>query len=323
MTDNAAESECGNDMKKLLFIYNPHAGKGKITDQLGRITEIFQAYGYLPALYATQGKGDGVWAGAALGEYYDHVVCCGGDGTLSETITGLYSHKQGGMSLGYIPAGTTNDFSRSLELPADDLLLAAEYSVAGYRQACDVGRVNGRRLFIYVAAFGAFTQTSYATPQPMKNVLGGTAYVLAGISSLTSLKKHHMKVIWDEGELEDDFIFGMVSNSVSVGGFQGVVQEEVILDDGLFEVLLVRSPKRLSDLNQIATALLGHKLNENCIAFQTSRIRFESEESVPWTLDGEFGGEHRKMEVENLPGFVTLLSGKREEEEEAKEPEEV
>ena len=122
-----------------------------------------------------------------MGEYYDHVVCCGGDGTLSETITGLYSHKQGGMSLGYIPAGTTNDFSRSLELPADDPLLAAEYSVAGYRQACDVGRVNGRRLFIYVAAFGAFTQTSYATPQPMKNVLGGTAYVLAGISSLTSI----------------------------------------------------------------------------------------------------------------------------------------
>ncbi len=313
MTDNGMESECANDMKKLLFIYNPHAGKGKINEQLGRITEVFQAYGYLPALYATQGKGDGVWAAAALGEDYDHVVCCGGDGTLSETVTGLYSHEQEGIVLGYIPAGTTNDFSKSLELPIDDLILAAEYAVAGYRQACDVGRVNGRRLFIYVAAFGVFTETSYATPQPMKNVLGGTAYILAGIGSLTSLKKHHMKVIWDGGTLEDDFIFGMVSNSVSVGGFQGVVPERVILDDGLFEVLLVRAPKKLSDLNQIATALVSHKPNENCIAIQTGKIRFESEENVPWTLDGEFGGEHREMEIENLPGFATVLSGKQEE----------
>lgn len=303
-------------MKKLLFIYNPHAGKGKIADQLGRIVEIFQTNGYLPAIYATQGKGDGVWAAAALGGGYDHLVCCGGDGTLSEVVTGLRDQNRTDITLGYIPTGTTNDFSRTLELPQDDPLAAAEYAVAGYRQACDVGQVEGGHLFTYVAAFGIFTETSYETPQPMKNVLGSTAYFLTGIGSLTSLRRHHMKVTWDTGELEDDFIYGMVSNSISVGGFQGVVPERVILDDGLFEVLLVRAPKKLSDLNQIASALVSRKPNENFIAIQTGRIRFESEQPVAWTLDGEFGGEHREMTVENLPSFVTILSGRREESEE-------
>jgi YegS/Rv2252/BmrU family lipid kinase len=300
-------------MKKLLFIYNPFAGKGRITQQLGSIVEVFQSHGYLPTLYATQGTGDGVWAASAMGEEYDHIVCCGGDGTLSEVVTGLYNHELKGMTLGYIPAGSTNDFSKTLELPLEDLQQAAECAVAGCPQPCDVGIVGeDGHLFTYVAAFGVFTDTSYATPQPMKNLLGHTAYLLAGIGSLANLKVYHMKVTFDEGEIEDDFIYGMVSNSVSVGGFQGVNPEPVVLDDGLFEVLLVRAPKAAGDLSQIVAALISHRPNENCIALRSSRLRFESEKPVAWTLDGEFGGEHKCLEVSNLPKFVTILSGRGE-----------
>lgn len=297
-------------MKKLLFIYNPHAGRGSITQQLGAVVEVFLAHGYLPALYATQGPGDGVWAVSAMGEEYDHIVCCGGDGTLSEVVTGLYNHGIRGATVGYLPAGSTNDFSRTLELPLDDLRLAAECAVAGAPQPCDVGIVGkDGHLFAYVAAFGAFTQTSYATPQPMKNLLGHTAYVLSGISSLTSLKPYHMKVTWDEGVLEDDFIYGMVSNSVSVGGFQGLNTEPVVLDDGLFEVLLIRTPKTLVGLSQIVTALISHRPNENCLALRSGNLLFESEIPVAWTLDGEYGGSHQTFEVHDLPRFVTILSG--------------
>lgn len=303
-------------MKKLLFIYNPHAGKARITAQLGRVVEVFQAHGYLTSLYATQGKGDGVWAAAAMAGEYDHVVCCGGDGTLSEVVTGLRSLDRP-STLGYIPAGTTNDFSKTLELPLDDMTAAAELAVCGYPQPCDVGLVNGSHLFSYVAAFGVFTDTSYATPQPMKNLLGHTAYVLSGIKSLANLKTYHLRVIWDGGVLEDDFIYGMVSNSVSVGGFKGLSTQQVILDDGLFEVMLVRAPKNLLDLNQVASALVSRQPNENFISIQASQISFESTEPVAWTLDGEFGGDHKSLTVENLPSCVTILSGRKTEEEEA------
>ncbi|MGM9538717.1 MAG: diacylglycerol/lipid kinase family protein [Candidatus Onthomonas sp.] len=295
-------------MKKLLFIYNPHAGKARITAQLGKVVEVFQAHGYLVTLYATQGKGDGVWAAAALGADFDHIVCCGGDGTLSEVVTGMRSLNRPPM-LGYIPAGTTNDFSKTLELPLEDMPAAAELAVAGYPQPCDVGLVNGAHLFSYVAAFGVFTETSYATPQPMKNLLGHTAYILEGIRSLANLKTYRLKVTWDGEVLEDDFIYGMVSNSVSVGGFKGLGGQKVVLDDGLFEVLLVRAPKSLMDLNQVAAALVSRQPNENFIAIQASRISFESEQPVDWTLDGEFGGAHEKLTIENLPSAVTIFSG--------------
>ena len=165
-------------------------------------------------------------------------------------------------------------------------------------------------LFTYVAAFGVFTDTSYATPQPMKNLLGHTAYLLSGITSLANLKSYHMKVSWDGGEIEDDFIYGMASNSVSVGGFQGLNTEPVILDDGLFEVLLVRTPRSAVELSQIAAALLSHKPNEYCLALRSARLRFVCESPVAWTLDGEYGGSHSSLEVHNLPRFVTILSGR-------------
>lgn len=295
-------------MRTLLLIYNPHAGKGRIVPQLHNVIQVFQSHGYLTTLYATQGQGDGVWAAAALGGDYDRVVCCGGDGTLSEVVTGLHSLERMPL-LGYLPAGTTNDFSKTLELPSD-LSEAAELAVTGYSQPCDVGRFNDNRLFSYVAAFGVFTETSYATPQPMKNLLGHTAYVLEGIKSLASLKTYHVRAVWAGGELEDDVIYAMVSNSVSVGGFRGMRSLEVVLDDGLFEVFLVRAPKNAWELQQIAAALLARQPNENFLAFQTDRIRFTSAEPIAWTLDGEFGGEHTEVSISNLPSYVTILSGR-------------
>ncbi len=191
---------------------------------------------------------------------------------------------------------------------------AAELAVTGHPQDCDVGRVNGNHLFSYVAAFGIFTETSYATPQTMKNLFGRTAYILSGIKSLATLKTYHMRVTWDGGELEDEYIYGMVSNSVSVGGFKGMSNQQVILDDGLFEVVLIRAPKNLLDLNQVAAALMSRQPNEYITSIQSASVRFQSEEPVSWTLDGEFGGEHRELTVENLPRYVTILSGKQQEE---------
>ncbi len=295
-------------MKKLLFIYNPHAGKGRASAQLHGIVQVFQSNGWLVTLYATQEQGDGVWAAAALGGDYDRVVCCGGDGTLSEVVSGLRTREQIPL-LGYLPAGTTNDFSKTLELPGD-LLEAAELAVNGHPQPCDVGRFNDNRLFSYVAAFGVFTDTSYTTPQPMKNLLGHTAYILEGIKSLANLKTYHIRASWPGGALEDDVIYAMVSNSVSVGGFRGMRSLEVVLDDGLFEVFLVRAPKNAWELQQIAAALLARQPNENFLAFQTDRITFSSDVPVAWTLDGEFGGSHTEAQISNLPRYVTILSGR-------------
>lgn len=298
-------------MKKLLFIYNPHAGRGTITQQLGTVVEVFLSHGCIPTLYATQAPGDGVWAVSALGEDFDHIVCCGGDGTLSEVVTGLYNHDLPGRTVGYLPAGSTNDFSRTLELPLEDLRSAAECAVAGTPQQCDVGIVGeSGHLFTYVAAFGLFADTSYATPQSMKNLLGHTAYVLSGIGSIAGLRTCRMKVTWDGGVIEDEFIYGMVSNSVSVGGFQGLNTEPVVLDDGLFEVLLVRMPRTPVELSQIIVALISHRPNDNCIALRSSKLCFESESPVAWSLDGEFGGNHQVLQIRNLPRFVTILSGK-------------
>lgn len=297
-------------MKKLLFIYNPLAGRGTGVGRLDTAVEIFQAHGYIPTLYATQGKGDGVWATAAMARDYDHIVCCGGDGTLSEVVTGLYNNGLSGRTVGYIPAGSTNDFSRTLELPLDDFPAAAECAVSGTLQQCDVGIIGQTgHLFTYVAAFGLFSDTSYATPQSMKNMLGHAAYVMSSVSSIANVKSCHLKVTWDGGEIEDDFIYGMVSNSVSVGGFQGLNTEPVVLDDGLFEVLLVRMPRTPVELSQIIVALLSHKPNENCIALRCADLVFESETPVAWSLDGEYGGEHRRLQIRNLPRFVTIHSG--------------
>ena len=295
-------------MKKLLFIFNPHAGTGAIRGHLPGILDAFTKAGYLTTAYPTQGKADATRIAAELGDQFDRVVCCGGDGTLSETISGLLTLDPVPV-LGYLPAGTTNDFSRNLHLPKG-LEDAAHTAVTGPVHKCDVGFFN-HKTFIYVAAFGMFTDVSYDTPQEFKNTFGHLAYLLNGVTRLGSIKSYHLEITHDEGSLEGDFIYGMVSNTVSVGGFKGLPSSLVSLDDGLFEVLLVRKPKTWTELQSIITTLLQQKTVEGgaIIALHTSRLQVTSQEPLPWTLDGEYGGDPLVAEIENDCRAINLVWG--------------
>lgn len=293
-------------MKRMLFIYNPQAGQGRVTANLSYIIDAFTYQGYLPAVYPTRGTGDATRVVEGIGKHYRRIVCCGGDGTLHEVVTALMDMDDPPL-LGYIPAGTTNDFAKNLHLPRD-MALAANVAVTGPSMICDMGRFNGAP-FVYVAAFGAFTDVSYDTPQRFKNMFGHLAYVLEGIGRLGSIKSSHMTVTWDDGEVEGDFIFGMVSNTRSVGGFQGWPARDVKLDDGKFEVVLVHQPKNPAELNAILTAVITQNTTGNgpVVGFHASQVTFTCDQAVPWTLDGEFGGVHQTALVENIHQALPLV----------------
>lgn len=295
-------------MKTLLFIYNPAAGKGRVTGAMGEIVTAFQREDWLVTLYATRSRGDGVRMVGELGGGYDRIVCCGGDGTLSEVVTGLIHSGLREKPLGYLPAGSTNDFSKTLGLPVQ-LGRAAEIAAAGEPFGCDMGRFNEDHIFVYVAAFGIFTRASYDTPQEMKQILGHAAYVLSGLRSLSEVTSYHMRVEHDGQVEEGDFIYGMVSNSVSVGGFSGMKDNEVILDDGKFEVLLIRSPTSLPELNAVLTAIIARTPNDKVLSFQASHLRLHCDQSVAWTLDGEFGGEHMDVDIDVMLQAVRMIRG--------------
>lgn len=297
-------------MKKLLFIYNPQAGKGQVRPQLAAILDAFSKAGYLTSAWPTQGPGDATRVAAAIGRRYDRVVCCGGDGTLNEVVTSLMGLEAPPL-VGYIPAGTTNDFSRNLDLPKG-MDKAAEAAVAGVARPCDIGVFNDR-FFVYVAAFGAFTDVSYDTPQPFKNTFGHLAYLLEGATKLGSLLKgYHLTIEHDGGAVEGDFIYGMVSNTISVGGFQLFPPERVALDDGLFEVVLVRLPRNPAEFQSALRSLTRQNTVESdmIVALHTSRLRVVTQEELTWTLDGEYGGAPETVEIQNRQKALTLIWGK-------------
>ena len=214
----------------------------------------------------------------------------------------------------YIPSGGTNDFATSLNIPKD-MVRAAQHIAAGEPVQCDIGRANGERSFNYVAAFGAFTEVSYATPQHLKNLLGHQAYVLEGVKSLAALKPYKVKVTSNELQVEDSFVYGMVSNTESVGGMRGLAGTGVDLQDGLFEVTLIKEIKNPMEVQQLVTAFLSKNF-EKCdvlYSFKTSKITFESEEAIKWTLDGEYGGEWKEMRLEVEPRAIEFIIKKRKE----------
>ncbi len=233
-------------MKKMLFVFNPRSGKEQIKGQLMEILDIFTRAGYELRVHVTQKQKDAMEVVARLGKKVDVVVCSGGDGTLNETISGMMKLKKMPL-LGYIPAGSTNDFATSLGIPKR-MPLAAWDIVEGTPFAIDTGTFCEDMNFMYIAAFGAFTEVSYLTSQDRKNLLGHQAYMLEGVKSLAGLKPYHMKVEWDGQVLEEDFAFGMVTITIRVGGFMGLVNLYVALYDGLFEVLLIRMPRTPVDL---------------------------------------------------------------------------
>lgn len=300
-------------MKKLLYIYNPTAGRRTAKASLSDVVEVFSRQGYEITVHPTQGRGDATRTVLEDGGGFDRVVCCGGDGTLNETVQGLLALPADKRPvLGYIPAGTTNDFSRTLELPRT-LPELAEAAGEGTPRPIDVGEAAGRP-FTYVAAFGLFTDVSYSTPQANKNLLGHFAYLLEGMGRLASIPSYHMKVSTPEGkEVEGDFIYGMVGNTVSVGGLVNLPRDKVLLDDGRFEVILIRQPKTAKDWQSILTALTTLELSKDgegaVVGFSAGEVTFTCDAPVAWTVDGEFGGEQQITTVRNLPRALTIACG--------------
>lgn len=299
--------------KRLLFIFNPKSGKAQIKNKLCEIIDTFVKGGYEVIAHPTQGMGDAYEKTKELAPEMDLIVCSGGDGTLDEVVSGLMECEER-IPLGYIPAGSTNDFASSLKIPTD-MLEAAEDIVKGEVFPCDVGSFN-QDTFVYIAAFGLFTDVSYQTPQHMKNILGHVAYVLEGMKRIFDIQSYWMKVTAGDKVCEGDYIYGMVTNSRSVGGFKNLTGKNVELDDGLFEVTLIKKPRNLLELNEILGALVTEVDNTQLIdTFKADWITVETMEPVSWTLDGEDGGNHPYVRIQNRKRAMKLLMNpeKREE----------
>lgn len=290
---------------KLLFVFNPRSGMGLIKNHLLEIIDIMVKAGYEPTVYPTQARGDATRKIKEDGARFDRIVCSGGDGTLDEVVTGMH---EAGLSipLGYIPAGSTNDFARSLGIPSE-MIKAAEVAVGDNVFPCDIGQFNDDT-FIYIAGFGLFTEISYETPQELKNVLGHAAYILSAAKSLTAIPNYLMQIEANGATIQDRFIYGMITNSKSVGGFKGLTGKDVQLDDGEFEVMLIKVPTDLIQLNEIIGVLTGIVADSDMIYhFKSNHVRIRSRQRVPWTLDGENGGEHWSIEVKNHHKKINIL----------------
>ena len=289
----------------LLFIVNPRAGRTRSTAPLFDAVAHFCASGYLVDLRLTQAREDATRLARELGGKFDAVVCCGGDGTLNETVTG-WMDLPSPPPLVYIPAGSTNDFAASLHLP-DQPLEAARVITASGGRPLDVGSFNGRP-FIYVASFGAFTRASYSAPQNVKNDLGHLAYILEGVKDLSTLRPYRASVATEEECFDGEFLFGAVTNATSVGGLVKLKEDQVCLDDGLFELLLIPNPKSIADLQGLARSLLLQDFTGGGVIFRhVHTLTVQTPEDLPWALDGEFDPGGAQVEIHNLHRRLTFL----------------
>ena len=292
-------------MKKLLFIMNPFSGQKRANRYLPEIIQMFNQAGFEVTVHITSGHGDATLAVERQGADKDLIVCCGGDGTMNETITGLL-HLGADIPIGYIPAGTTNDFASSLKL-SHNILQAAQDILLGEPVAYDVGRF-GTRFFSYVASFGAFTKSSYIVPQNIKNALGHAAYVLGGISELSQIRNEHLRLEIDGQVVEDDFLFGAICNSTSIGGILNLDAKQVDMGDGIFEILLVRAARNLTELTECIQAVQSQTYNCAMITFRSARsVKIFADPGMPWTLDGEKENGHQEVLVENLHHAIRLM----------------
>lgn len=293
-------------MKKMLFIMNPFSGMRRANRYLTDIISLFNRADYEVNIRMTAGPGDAARFAESYSAGVDLVVCCGGDGTLNETVSGMI--RSGSTApIGYIPAGSTNDFAASLKL-STNVMQAVQDILEGEPVSYDVGRFSDR-YFSYVASFGAFTKSSYATPQNIKNALGHTAYVLEGISELSQIRPFHIRMELEDEIVEDNFIFGCISNSTSIGGILTLDPKIVDMADGWLEVFLVRAPRNLTEISECIQALQNQRYNDCAmITFGPARkIRITAEAEMPWTLDGEKFDGQEKIEVENLHHAIRLM----------------
>ena len=291
--------------KKLLFVFNPFSGKGQIKNKLMNIVDQFVKNGYEVTVYPTQKPQDAMELVRQEAGRFSLVVCSGGDGTLDEVVSGMMQ-RECKVPIGYIPAGSTNDFAGSLKIPKN-MDKAAQAVMSGVPFACDVGSFNGE-YFVYIAAFGLFTDVSYATRQELKNRIGHIAYIIEGVKRIASIQSFHLKISAGEQEIEDEFIYGMITNSTSAGGFKNITGKNVKLDDGMFELTLIRMPKNPMELNEIIGSLTNLIDDTELIyTFKTDYMKVKSLEKISWTLDGEYGGEHLEAVIENQRQAVEIM----------------
>ncbi len=292
--------------KRLLLIVNPCSGRAKMHTELLKVIEILSAGGFSVTVYPTKFKGDATEYITTLEDGdFETVVVCGGDGTLNEVITGIMN-KGLNIKLGYIPSGTLNEWSSGLKISRNIETAAADI-INGCETNLDIGKFNDK-YFSYTASFGAFTSASYSAPQDVKNVLGQAAYFFEGIKSLANIKPIHLKFIHQDEVIEGDFLFGAISNSLSVGGIVKYDNAKVRLNDGEFEVLLIRNPDNILKLQPIIDGILRRDFTRDGMEFfRTKDILIETDENVSWTLDGEYAEGQPKMRVENLHKAITFI----------------
>ncbi len=301
------------DRKKALVLINRKAGMGKAGNEVMQLVEKLGAKGYEPIVYPII-PGTELTSEKLVAEYdteAELIVCSGGDGTLNHVMNAMMNMEKRPL-LAYIPAGSTNDFARGLGIVSGHLA-AAEIAVEGEPFSYDVGKMNDH-YFNYVAAFGAFSKVSYATDQELKNVLGYAAYVISAIAELPQNIGYncHMKIVTEDLTEEGDYIFGAVCNSASVGGMKLLENADVQQDDGKMELILIRAPKNIGEINLILTALAVGDVNSNFITFrQVNKVTFYSDENTSWTIDGEYGGDARTTEIEVIDKAITIMTGKK------------
>lgn len=291
---------------KVRILINPNAGKQVVMKELYSVYQAFADIGGQPVMeLSVNAEHAAITLDRAIEARPDVLVCCGGDGTLSATVDRLLG-SGADIPLGYIPAGTTNDFANFLGLPKEPAQ-AAQLIAKGVAEPIDTGRF-GDRHFIYVASFGAFTQTSYATTQSLKNSMGHLAYVIEGIKELPALQSYAVRAETAEGEVyEGEYLFGSVSNSTSLGGIIKLDSNMVDPTDGKFELTLVKTPRNLHELNAILWSLMSGQIDEELITFvHTAKVAFTCAEPMPWSLDGEYCSGNTDVNVEVLPNSLRL-----------------
>ena len=292
-------------MRKLLLIINPVAGRNQAQADLFKMVRVFAEHDCEVTVYPTRGPQDCTRKVLADAGRFDLVVCCGGDGTLNEMVSGMMQ-REDPVPMGDIPLGSTNDFAASLHLPSH-VEEAALRCVEGTAFHMDVGSLNDR-YFNYIAAFGAFTEASYATPQQIKNALGHLAYILEGVKSLGRLQPIHVRITADGETFEEDYLFGAVTNTVSLGGVLRLDPSRVLLDDGMYELLLVKNPQNPAEAQAMLSALMLQNYDGPLVRMlRASDILFESNHEISWTIDGEFGGSFSTTHILNNKNAVTLM----------------
>ena len=298
-------------MKKNLMIMNPYSGKRQANKYLTDMVELFTKNGYITTVLTTTARGDGTLYAAEYGGDFDIITCVGGDGTFNEVVAGI-AESDRKTPVGYIPAGSTNDFASSLGL-STDIMTATMDIISGEKVSLDIGSFNGRK-FSYVASFGAFTQTSYSTPQSVKNMLGHLAYILEGVTSLTSIRPQHLRIEANGVVYDGDYIFGAVSNSTSLAGILTLSPEYVDMGDGLFELLLVKMPRNLIDLTEIIYVLTAQKYESDKLTFiNSSEFKVIASEDMAWSLDGEYQPGSREIEIKNMHHAIELITNRYKE----------